>query len=506
MQDTAATLMELQVVINGYIPYVILLNFLAVFLYSALTFAAQTEAVSPLPANLFRLVSLVVSTLLVTLLFGKYILDTLTVPAEIVNPAYGSMLFQMLVFWLYLWLKDFDIRYVLSTLIISVIFLLVLWAFGLPALFLIDIPLLWVTSIYTAAAILTHFISFEDFIVFQSFNKQLGRYVWYKPIMEHAKADNSMALHIACGLTINIHSLIYTIKLVQNSEWWGYALMVICGCSIAYQILLAIGLCALCQKGSVKYRWNFMIQSYINLYVTFRKVWYQTRTGSLPPKLSLMSLRMTFVLIAIQSPLVGYCSGVEYPMNTEGSSNEFTSDGESSDLFGQKNKPGPGNKAVGEGATMGKYARAAKPYAEYAAHEAREIGKEVAASVRREAVDKVAGGMLFGAGAAILNNSSVLEYLGIELPTLPGSGDPDISGLTIEEKADIHKKLKQCLDGCKDSNEELMKFRGETTEFLQRLEKELTEANEDREGLTAENSRLKEENRRLTEALEKDKN
>ena len=165
MQDTAAKLMEFQVVINVYIPYVILLNFLAVFLYSALTFAAQTKAVSPLPANMFRLVSLVVSTLLVTLLFGKYILDTLTVPAKILNAAYSSMLFQMLVFWIYLWLKGFDIRYVLSTLIISVIFLVVLWAFGLPGLCLIDIPLLWVTMIYTAAAILTHYISFEDFIV-----------------------------------------------------------------------------------------------------------------------------------------------------------------------------------------------------------------------------------------------------------------------------------------------------------------------------------------------------
>ena len=41
-----------------------------------------------------------------------------------------------------------------------------------------------------------------------------------------------------------------------------------------------------------------------------------------------------------------------------------------------------------------------------------------------------------------------------------------------------------------------MKYREEITEFLQRIDKELTEANEDREGLTAENSRLKEENRR----------
>lgn len=51
-----------------------------------------------------------------------------------------------------------------------------------------------------------------------------------------------------------------------------------------------------------------------------------------------------------------------------------------------------------------------------------------------------------------------------------------------------------------------MKYREEITKLLQRIGKELTEANEDREGLTAENYRLKEENCRLTEALEKDKN
>ena len=143
---------------------------------------------------------------------------------------------------------------------------------------------------------------------------------------------------------------------------------------------------------------------------------------------------------------------------------------------------------------------------EYAAQEAREIGQEVAQSLRRQAVDKIAGGMLFGAGAAILNNSSVLESLGIELPTLPGSGDPDISGLSIDQKTEIHKRLKQCLDDCKDNNEEFMKYREEITEFLQRIDQELTEASKDREGLTAENSRLKEQNRRLTEALETDKN
>ena len=486
MQDTAAKLMEFQVVINVYIPYVILLNFLAVFLYSALTFGAQTKAVSPLPANLFRLVSLVVSTLLVTLLFGKYILDTLTVPAVIFNIIQLSLPFQMAVFWLYLWLKGFDIRYVLSTLIISVILLLVVCIVQLRGLTELCSPLIWLTLINSIAAILTHFISFEDFIVFQLFNKRLERYVWYKPIMEHAKADNSLALHIACGLTINMHSLIYIIKVVQSSEWLGYALMVICGCSIAYQTMLAIGLCALCQNGSVKYRWNFMIQSYINLYVTFRKVWYQTHTGSLPPKLSLMNLYMAFVLIAIQSPLVGYCSGVEFPMNTEGSSNEFTSDGESSDLFGQKNKPGPGNKAVGEGATVTKYGKAAKPYVDYAAREAREVGKEVAQSLRRQGIDKVTGGALVAVGCVgALTLESICNELGFKLPTLPDSARPDIRSLELEKQIALQKALNQEIEryqlNQKALNQEVEQFQhnikgiGDNLKEMLEVQKELNE-------------------------------
>nr|AZP40226.1 hypothetical protein [Ulva flexuosa] len=118
---------------------------------------------------------------------------------------------------------------------------------------------------YLLTRLLTHVFSFDNFSVFRSLNNQLEHYVWYNHFMQHAKVDRAMTLIVPCGLTINMLNLIYLIQVADG--WFAYLLMVFCVWSIGYQTLLAIGICALCETGPVKYPWNFVIQSYVNLWV-----------------------------------------------------------------------------------------------------------------------------------------------------------------------------------------------------------------------------------------------
>lgn len=86
----------------------------------------------------------------------------------------------------------------------------------------------------------------------------------------------------------------------------------------------------------------------------------------------LINLGMALLLTAIQSPIVAYCAGAEPLTNTAEASSELSTEGGSTDLFGNTNKPGVNSKAVGEGMVVSKAAKAAKPAADFAAKEAKD--------------------------------------------------------------------------------------------------------------------------------------
>ncbi|MEO0933410.1 MAG: hypothetical protein AAFY21_06505 [Cyanobacteria bacterium J06641_2] len=414
--------------VSAYSPVLILINSLVTFAYTICTFLAQKQMLPPFLANGFRLFSVIVSSLLLTLLFAKHGIDALNQQDSllIILGALG------IIHWFYLWLKDFDIRYVLSTQVITTIFFLVVWACQLNVIIKGGAALLWLLSIYSLALALTHVFSFSNFSVFQLFSKELEHYEWYKHFMQHARVDRAMVLYVPCGLTINTVNLIYIIQV--GDGWLVYLLIGICLLSIGYQTLLAIGLCALCETHPVKYRWNFVIQSYLNLWVTFKTVWQQTCTGNLPSgkEIPLVNLGMAFLLAALQSPIVGYCAGPE--ATSAGASSELTSDEGSRGLFGNKNKPTSSNKAVGEGAAASKAAKMAKPAVDYAAKEAKDItgryydkGKDTAAGAAVAAT--VAGGAY--------SLAELAKLAGFELPTLPGTS----ASPSTQEQVFLQKKL-----------------------------------------------------------------
>nr|YP_010003134.1 hypothetical protein JXY92_mgp30 [Ulva torta]AZP40267.1 hypothetical protein [Ulva torta] len=101
---------------------------------------------------------------------------------------------------------------------------------------------------------------------------------------------------------------------------------------------------------------------------------------------------MALLLTAIQSPIVAYCAGAEPLTNTAEASSELSTEGGSTDLFGNTNKPGVNSKVVGEGMVVSKAAKAAKPAADSAANEAKDIG----ARYYDKGKDAVAGAAVAG--------------------------------------------------------------------------------------------------------------
>lgn len=395
---------------SSYSLPLILINFLVTLVYTLRTFLAQKKFLSPSVANLFRLFSLIVSSLLLTLLFAKHGIDTLDQKNSLlVVVGYLSCMNCF-----YLWLKHFDIRYVLSTQVITTIFFLVLLIFKFDLIIKGASAFSWVLMVYSLALGFTHLLSFDNFSVFRLFHNRLESYAWYKNVMEHTRVDTAMISYVPCGLTINMVNLIYLIQVADG--FFAYLLMGVCLWSIGYQTLLAIGLCALCETHPVKYRWNFVIQTYLNLWVTLKTVWQQTLTNSLPRKIPLVNLGMALLLTAIQLPTVGYCAGPEF--TSAGASSELASDEGSRDLFGNKNKPTASNKAVGEGQTASKAAKVAKPAVDFAAKEAKDIGGRYYEKGKNAA-----------AGAGVAGTAAVVAYgasegakaVGVELTSLPGT-------------------------------------------------------------------------------------
>ena len=394
-----------------YSPLLIFINCVVTFTYTMCTLLALKRTLPPFIANLFRLFSVIVSTLLLTLLFTKYSIDALNQKDSLI----AVLVYLSFMHWLYLWFKNFDIRYVLSTQVITTIFFLVLWVFKFDLIIKGASAFLWLLSIYSLALGFTHLLSFDNFSVFRLLNKRLEHYPWYKNSMEHAKVDKAMVLYVPCGLTINMVNLIYLIQV--GDGWFVYLLIGICLWSIGYQTLLAIGLCTLCETRPVKYHWNFIIQSYLNLSVIFKIVWQQTRNNNLPREIPLVNLGMAFLLAAIQLPIVGYCAGPESLTNV-GTSGELSSEEGSRDLFGNKNKPAPGNKAVGEGQTASKLGKAAKPVASFAAKEAQDFGKKTYEKIKDTGSTATAAGVI---GGMAYTASEGAKAAGVELPSLPGT-------------------------------------------------------------------------------------
>ena len=102
--------------------------------------------------------------------------------------------------------------------------------------------------------------------------------------------------NITCGLSF---SLLNFVQVYQNATNFGCAVTLIITFSIGLYTLLACEFIHIA-KG-VKYHYNFVIQTYINLYVSLRRLWAQTQKNNLG-SVSLTHTLMVLTLALVNTP------------------------------------------------------------------------------------------------------------------------------------------------------------------------------------------------------------
>lgn len=133
-------------------------------------------------------------------------------------------------------------------------------------------------------------------------------YTWYKDAMAMAKTKanaKAFSLNLVCSLTI---SLINWVALIQADSPMAYGALAFLSILLFYQTLLAIGLC--CNTNHVQYHYNFVIQSYVNWWTTFKAVLSQTWHGALP-EISYTGFGMILIMVLLQSPGISYCDTID---------------------------------------------------------------------------------------------------------------------------------------------------------------------------------------------------
>lgn len=293
--------------LNANFSTLLIVYFTSVLSYMLTTWLAQRQIVPKLSANILRLASLVILTLVMTLLFLKHGTEVLGNFDRINEISIYSFEVFTVGSWLYLWTKDFDVRYALATLVLSPVLALVAYGLGFNEVCII-VPT-WVNLFWLHGVALWYVQFFcRDFHDFGWVHRRLYGWSFYKTQMDLLKRDlNGSCLSLVCSLSIG---LLNTLSLAQNCQGWaGAAGLLLCSLLLAYNTLIGVGLIALCHgQPTVVYRWGFVIQAYINLWVAFKAVCEQTRYGLLP-RVTLAKFGFVLMLFMFQSPLA-YCSGM----------------------------------------------------------------------------------------------------------------------------------------------------------------------------------------------------
>ena len=277
--------------LNAYFPIIIMTYFVSVLSYMVATWSAQQQLVPKLSANLLRLASLVILTLVMTLVFLKHGVEIF---APSVNCTREFAIFSV-ANWLYLWTKDFDVRYALATLVLGSLLALVIYGLGFNNVYTNGPS--WI-NLFCLQGIALWYVQFfcRDFHDFGWVHRRLLYWDFYKTQMDLLKRDlHGSCLSLMCSVSIG---LLNTPSLAQNCQgWMGAAGLLLCSGLLAYNTMISVGLIALCHNTQpVVYHWGFVIQTYINLWLAFKAVCQQTYYGLLP---RLAVARFGFVLTLV---------------------------------------------------------------------------------------------------------------------------------------------------------------------------------------------------------------
>lgn len=297
-----------------FIPhYVVGLYYVIQASYIVATWLAEKQLTPVISANLIRLVSLLVGIVFATWLLLNHGLVVVNAPAFVC----ASVVFLMALWQTALWAYDWDIRYVLTSLaaVPGLVFVMLAGGFYLtvglfPSLF-------WLMMISSLACCVPSFLrKHYGYAVFDVMHAQFNKHPHYRDHLQALAKDlptsargaaSQLSFSILQWFTIAQSCL--SILPLSNSltAWLCIALLCVVTATVVYQAHVAVGLVALCNKEKriITYRYGFVVQLYLNFWITFQKVWHQTVHNQLP-SVRLERFVLVLLMAATQST-VSYC-------------------------------------------------------------------------------------------------------------------------------------------------------------------------------------------------------
>lgn len=344
---------------------VIMLSYVSSLVYMTCSWLSKTGYFNKNLANALRLFSLVITGVALTVLMASHVINfALFITSHWVWLVPGLSLWAS--GFTTLKINNFTGQSVLGPMILVVVCyaLEAMFTTISPNLLLGGYPALWHLGFVYACAVLIKSFWGDDYVhTLNRFAERFAKWRFTKVLCDTVKSyddKSNLVLNMTCGLTI---SLLNALSL-QLGTPQSYIVLMVLLLSITYYFILG---CLLIQhSANVRYNYNFVIQTYLNLYNSFACVWLQVRRG-VCANVSFTSFFTVLILMLVNTP-AAFCMG-ELPdwhidSSKDNTGDLSTSSKRLSDQTGAHAIVGPKKviktgeaKAVGEGARASKIAK-----------------------------------------------------------------------------------------------------------------------------------------------------
>lgn len=285
----------------------IFLSYLSSLSYMVSTWLVRINWVSKGFANSARLVSLVMTTLAITLIIFNHAHQLVTLLSGTEPHSASIALWAFLCLWLSIvsWVNKGPCNMVLGcTLLMVPLYVFLLFFVQGCGLFKLAACVAYV-HIYCFALLVVAFWGDDYFVTLQGFAKRISaQNPTYRQLLHSVRTYDdkpSLVLNVTCGL---IFSLLNFHQLYQTGNSLGaYIVLLVVASSIVFYTILGFELISYSHK--VPYHYNFVIQMYMNLYHSFKRVWHQTKLNQLPV-VEIPSFLTVFILALVNTP-TAYC-------------------------------------------------------------------------------------------------------------------------------------------------------------------------------------------------------
>ena len=287
------------------------LSYLFSLCYMTSNWLAYRGILSPLLANVIRLLSSIMAVVVVTLMLMNHISQYVLLVQNFkgfFGPALGFLIIPGL-YWLIMLVRSSGAHLLGATLMTVPLYAFIL-LIDHDSLLLKFPPLVSFLFVYVFPLVVLELWGESYYDVLQGFSKGLSaRYARYKHILDALLKNDyedkpGLVLSTVCGLTLSILNFLQVYQTCTNLA--SYVTLLIIAGSIVLNVMLGFGLVSIARNVNVTFYYNFIIQIYINFFNNFKRIFHQIKQNQLP-RVGLKNFVLTLILGFTVAPAPSYC-------------------------------------------------------------------------------------------------------------------------------------------------------------------------------------------------------